>query len=70
MAILGLVGAANRSVVLTAGNQSFLLDLNKSYNLRGGCYVSPSFLDDSMTVDKKLDKDLLETTTQLKAHML
>lgn len=55
---MGLEGEAHRSVVLTAGGQSFLLDLDKSYNIRGGCYVSPSFLDDSMVMDKKLDKDL------------
>jgi len=55
---MGVDATANRSVVLTAGNQSFLLDLNKSYQIRGANHLSASFLDDSMVMEKKLDRDI------------
>jgi len=59
---MGVDALANRSVVLTTGNQSFLLDLNKSYQIRGGNNLSASFFDDSMVMEKKLDRDLQDTT--------
>lgn len=59
---MGVDATANRSVMLTAGNQSFLLDLNKSYQIRGGNHLSSSFLDDSMVMEKKLDRDIQDTT--------
>lgn len=52
---------ANRSVVLSVGKQSFLLDMDQSRNLRGaGCYVSPSFL--GVVDEQELDQNLKETT--------
>jgi hypothetical protein len=59
---MGYEGEAHRSVVLSVANQSYLLPLDKSFNLRGGCYVSPSFLDDSLIKNENLDNNLKETT--------
>jgi hypothetical protein len=67
---LGIEATANRSIVLTAGNQSFLLDANKSYKIRGGYHnISASFLNDTI-LDSQLDSNLRETTDQLRSHML
>lgn len=61
--LMGYEGEAHRSVVLSVANQSYLLPLDKSFNLRGrGCYVSPSFLDESLIKQEHLDTNLKETT--------
>lgn len=55
---MGYEGEAHRSVVLSVANQSYLLSLDKSYKLRAGCYVSPSFIDDSLIKQENLDNNL------------